>query len=111
MSKAAAPWIILTADKPGLDAESRGAINEWCGVIGRQAKYRRPKNSNTPFSSLAVNWKTQKQPDSDRLEAVKLLTELEGRSLHGGRSFLDRRSKSGDDVDPEATALEAPWNN
>ena len=90
MPPKSAPWINLTPDRPGLDAQSRGAINEWCGVVGKQEKHRRHHKRNIQFPSRAVNWKTQR-----RSKALARETSNASSSTGGSRSTTGTPKFSG----------------
>lgn len=75
MSKKTPPWIVLTTDKPGLDAQNRNDINEWCGVIGKQQKYRRHRKKKIQFFPRSVYWKKHPPSHGDRPEISELLAD------------------------------------
>ena len=104
MSKKTAPWIVLTTDKPGLDAQSRDAINKWCGVIGKQS-YRRHHRKNIQFPSRAVNWKTQQRASSDPVKVASLLDDYEDAEFSTGKPSPPECTKSSDDF---ATCISTP---
>jgi hypothetical protein len=102
MSTKSAPWINLTPDRPGLDAESRDTINEWCGVVGKQETHRRHHKRNVLFPSRAVNWKNQKRPKSGSVKVANL-TDNAGDEESRGKSTSVRRPKSDDSNASKAT--------
>ncbi|KAJ9609072.1 hypothetical protein H2200_006843 [Cladophialophora chaetospira] len=93
MPTRSAPWIVLTTDQPGLDAKNRDAINEWCGIMGKQS-HRRQRKKNIQFPSRAVNWKSQKRPNSDALKVANLLNQCEDQESSSGRPSPPQRPKS-----------------
>jgi hypothetical protein len=96
MSKKAAPWIVLTTEKPGMDAQNRNAINEWCGVVGKQS-FRRQSKVNIQFPSRAVNWKNQQRSNSD-LKVANLLADFEDQPPPSARPRPAQRTKSSDNI-------------
>ncbi|OCT54087.1 hypothetical protein CLCR_09839 [Cladophialophora carrionii] len=106
MSKQAAPWIILTTEKPGLDAQSRNAINEWCGMVGKHSNRRQHKD-NLRFPSRAVNWKHQQRPNNDSLKVANLLNDVEGQTPHSARPRHARHTKPSDGTTSKGSATES----
>jgi hypothetical protein len=102
MSKELAPWINLTQDKPGLDAQSRDAINEWCGVVGRKEQHRHPSKRTIKFPSRAVNWKHQRRPNSGPLKVSDFLKHLEAKTKPVD-AFKSTSSTKADSVALKAT--------
>ena len=99
MAKKVAPWIIFTAEEPGLDAQSRGAINEWCGVVGKEGKYRRQREKATKVLSRVVDWNNQQRSHGDPLKVERLPNDLEDEVIPRVRPSLDRRIKTGNNID------------
>ncbi|KIW72929.1 hypothetical protein PV04_01088 [Phialophora macrospora] len=106
MSKKAAPWIVLTTEKPGMDAQNRNAINEWCGVVGKQS-YRRPRKVNIQFPSRAVNWKNQQRSNSDPLKVADFLDDFEDQPLPSARPRPAQHTESSDNNRPGEAILES----
>lgn len=109
MSKQTAPWIVLTTDKPGLDAQSRDAINKWCGVIGKQS-YRRHNRRNIQFPSRAVNWTKQQRASSDPVSVASLLNDCEDVEPSIGRPSPPGRTQSNDDSASSVSTIDFSVN-
>ena len=104
MSKKSAPWINLTPDRPGLDAQSRDTINEWCGVVGKQEKHRRHYKRNIQFPSRAVNWKNQQLLQNDSTKKANGLEEIENRGKSNAKTTSAQRSGPNDNARRQATS-------